>query len=46
MTDMYKFQLESMKGRYHLEDLGVLGKIILKHILGKWGGGGEEEDTD
>jgi hypothetical protein len=26
-----------MKGRDHLEDLGVDGKIILEWFLGKWG---------
>jgi hypothetical protein len=30
--------LESMKGRDHLEELGVVdGRIILKLILGNWG---------
>jgi hypothetical protein len=31
------FYLENLKGRDHLEDLGVDGKI-LEWILGKWGG--------
>jgi len=30
-----KFLLENLKGRDHLEDLGVNGKIILEWILGK-----------
>jgi hypothetical protein len=30
--------LSELKGRYHLEDLGVDGKKILDWILGKWGG--------
>jgi hypothetical protein len=29
------FGLGNLKGRDHLEDLGVDGKIILKWILGK-----------
>jgi hypothetical protein len=29
------FWLEIMKGRDHLEDIGVYGKIILEWILGK-----------
>jgi hypothetical protein len=33
-----KFQSENLKGRDHLEDLGVYGKIILEWILGKYGG--------
>jgi hypothetical protein len=32
------FWLENWKGRNHLEDLGVDGKIILELILGKYGG--------
>jgi hypothetical protein len=27
--------LEDLKGRDHLEELGVIGKIILEWILGK-----------
>jgi hypothetical protein len=33
------FWLESVKGRDHLEDLGVDGKIILEWIFGKESGG-------
>jgi hypothetical protein len=33
-----KFWLENLRGRDHLEDLGLDGKIILDRILGKWGG--------
>jgi hypothetical protein len=29
------FSLENTKERYHLEDIGVDGKIILEWILGK-----------
>jgi hypothetical protein len=29
--------LESLKGRYHLDDLGIDGWIILKYILRKCG---------
>jgi len=29
--------LENLKGRNHLEDLGIDGKIILEWMLGKWG---------
>jgi hypothetical protein len=32
-----KIRLESLKGRYHSDDLGVDGRIILTRILGKWG---------
>jgi hypothetical protein len=32
------FRLEILKGRDHLEHLGVDGRIILKGILGKQGG--------
>jgi len=31
------FWLENQKGRDHLEDLDVNGKIMLEWILGKWG---------
>jgi hypothetical protein len=38
---VYKILLEGLKERDHLEDLGVLGRIILKCILGKhWEGRG------
>jgi hypothetical protein len=30
-----KFLLGSLKGRYHLEDLGVDERIILKWVSGK-----------
>jgi len=33
-----KFLSENLKGRDHLEDLGIDEKIILEQILGKWGG--------
>jgi len=33
-----KFWSEDVKGKDHLEDLGVDAKIILEWILGKWGG--------
>jgi hypothetical protein len=33
-----KFWLENLKGRDHLQDLGVDENIILERILGKWGG--------
>jgi hypothetical protein len=29
------FWLEDLKGKDHLEDIGVVGKIILERILGK-----------
>jgi hypothetical protein len=32
---MQYFALENLKGRNHLEDLGIGGKIILGWILGK-----------
>jgi hypothetical protein len=34
MRNMYKLWLESLKGRDHLEDIGVDGRITLKWILG------------
>lgn len=34
-----KFLLESVKVRDHLEDLDVVGRIILRLILRKFGGG-------
>jgi hypothetical protein len=33
---MKAFWLKSLKGRDHLKDLGVDGRIILKWILGKY----------
>jgi hypothetical protein len=30
-----RFWLESLKGKYHSEDLGIDGKIILKCIFDK-----------
>jgi hypothetical protein len=33
-----KFWLENLKGRDHLEDLGIGGKIILEWISEKYGG--------
>jgi hypothetical protein len=33
------FWLENLKGRDHLEDIGLDGKIIFVWILGKYGGG-------
>jgi hypothetical protein len=33
------FWLESLKGRYRLEDLGTDERVILKRILGKLGWG-------
>jgi hypothetical protein len=35
-----KFCSKKLKERYHLEDLGINGRIILKCILGNSGGGG------
>jgi hypothetical protein len=32
------FRLENLKGRGHLEDLDVDGKMILERILRKYGG--------
>jgi hypothetical protein len=32
------FWLENLMGRYRLEDMGVVEKIILEWILGKQGG--------
>jgi hypothetical protein len=29
--------LESLKGSYHSEDLGIDGRIMLKYISGKYG---------
>jgi len=33
-----KLWSENLKGRDHLEDIGIDEKIILEWILGKWGG--------
>jgi len=39
MTEMHtKFCSENLKGRDHLEDLGVDGRIISEWILGKQNG--------
>jgi len=36
MKEMYtKFLLENLKGRDHLEELGIDGRIILEWFLGK-----------
>jgi hypothetical protein len=35
---MYEIRLENLKGRDHLEDLSVDGKITLEWILEKEGG--------
>jgi hypothetical protein len=35
MRSAYKIWLESLKGRDHLEDIGIDEKIILEYILGK-----------
>jgi hypothetical protein len=35
MKMLTKFRLENLKGRYHMEDLVVDGKITLEGILGK-----------
>jgi hypothetical protein len=32
-----KFKSGNLKGRDHLEDLGIDGRIILEWILWKWG---------
>jgi hypothetical protein len=34
------FWLGNLKGRYHLQDIGVDGKKILERMFGKYGGGG------
>jgi hypothetical protein len=38
MGHAYRMLVRNLEGRDHSEDLGVYGKIILKWILGKWGG--------
>jgi hypothetical protein len=35
MSDAYNIFVENLKGKEHLEDLGVDGKVILQWILGK-----------
>jgi hypothetical protein len=39
MRNVYNIFIGKPKGRGHLVDLGVYGRIILKWILGKSGGG-------
>jgi hypothetical protein len=34
----YSYFTRRSEGRYYSEDLGLVGKIILKYILGKYGG--------
>jgi hypothetical protein len=31
------FRLENLKGKYHSNNLGIDGKVILEWILEKWG---------
>jgi hypothetical protein len=38
VKNAYKILVLNLKGRHHLEDLGVDANIILEYILGKWGG--------
>jgi len=40
LKNVAKFCFEDLKGRDHLKDLGVVGKIILEWVLGKLGGKG------
>jgi hypothetical protein len=35
MRNSYKISIENVKGRGHLEDLDMAGRIILEWILGK-----------
>jgi hypothetical protein len=37
MRNAFKILVDNLKGRDHLEDLAVDGRIILKWILNKWG---------
>jgi hypothetical protein len=38
MKNAYKILVGKFEGKYHSEDLGIDGKIILECTLGKWGG--------
>jgi hypothetical protein len=39
MGNAYKLLVRTPEGKIHLEDLGVDGRIILKRVLEKYGGG-------
>jgi hypothetical protein len=44
---MYRgFWWGNLKERYHLEDIDVDGRIILKYIFKKWDGGTDWIDLD
>jgi hypothetical protein len=38
MRKAYRSMVGNLKGRYHAEDLGIDGNIILEKILGMYGG--------
>jgi hypothetical protein len=38
MRNAYSILVAKFEGRYHSEDLGVDGKVILEYIPGKQGG--------